>query len=190
MPLAGYPVTNYCTFDVEWFLAVQAIRIWREGDVASRGDVAPETEVSVTLSHHWHQWHILFDSPASVSIFHFYEVSATKCVRAILEESNSKCHFRINVTRVIWHICRWMPRPPATTSSTTQQVKIRLLSLFSSTKFFNKTLIVSTQHRDALLSSCRQDGIGSSCPTPRDPWCEGCEQFQGWWHQGQLRECW
>lgn len=61
--------------------------------MATRGDVAPETEVSVT--------HILFDSPASVSIFHFYKVSATKCVRAILEESNSKCHFRIVVTRVI-----------------------------------------------------------------------------------------
>ena len=79
------------------------------------------------------------------------------------------------------HVHQPPPQPP-------NKVKIRLLSLFSSTKFFNKTLIVSTQHRDALLSSYRQDGIGSSCPTPRDPWCEGCEQFQGRWRQARLEK--
>ena len=84
------------------------------------------------------------------------------------------------------HVHQPPPQPP-------NKVKIRLLSLFSSTKFFKGSSKIKQNcycHQDALLSSCHQDGIGSSCPTPRDPWCEGCEQFQGRWRQGQLRECW
>ena len=119
--------------------------------MASRGKVAPETEVSVTLSHHWQQWHILFDSPASVSIFHFYEVSAKKCVRAILEESNSKCHFRIVVTRVIWHICRWMPRPPATTSTTQQSENSFALTLLEYQVFQQNSYCLNSASRCSSL---------------------------------------
>ena len=69
--------------------------------------------------------------------------------------------------------------------------KFRLLSLFSSTKFFKGSSKIKQNcycHQDALLSSCHQDGIGSSCPTPQVPWCEGCERFQGRWRQGHVLE--